>query len=204
MTKKIKKKETKPQEIDLYKPKEFREEMVKLLTSEITPDEVLKKLHEFLAVRKNIKGKQKEFSELADKAIRVVGLDNHMIMAEIVTQNREFAIEFANQLIQEYDCKTPSEKSLAQMVAGSYCKYLEYSRLFNNSQRVEWLSSEKNGYYNLLSKEVDRSHRHYLSSLTTLRQIKSPEIKVNVKANTAFVAQNQQLNKIEETKKHQQ
>ena len=58
------------------------------------------------------------------------------------------------------------------------------------------ISSEKNGYLAILSKELDRAHRQLITALTTLRQIKNPPIEFNVKAKTAFVAQNQQINAI--------
>jgi hypothetical protein len=136
----------------------------------------------------------KGLTELAYKTMMMRGLDNHYPMAETITQNRPLIIEFATRLVEEYDCKTPTEKSLAQVAAGAYGRIVEYSRLFNNCQRLEYLSHEKNGYYSILSKELDRAQRHFITALTTLRQLKSPDIKVSVRANTAFVAQNQQLN----------
>jgi hypothetical protein len=51
-----------------------------------------------------------------------------------------------------------------------------------------------NGYYSQFGKEADRSFRQFQSALCLLRQFKSPPISVTVKTNTAFVAQNQQLN----------
>jgi hypothetical protein len=45
-----------------------------------------------------------------------------------------------------------------------------------------------------ISKDLDRAYRQFASTLTLLREIKSPTLTVNVKANTAFIAQQQQLN----------
>ena len=48
----------------------------------------------------------------------------------------------------------------------------------------------------MLSKEVDKAHRQLIMALTTLKQIKNPPVEFNVKAKTAFLAQNQQINAV--------
>lgn len=83
-------------------------------------------------------------------------------------------MEFADDLIQEYDCKTVSERSLCEVVASSYFNILKASKAFQNMYSLEYLSSEKNGYYNVISKELEKQNRMYLSSLQTLRTLKSP------------------------------
>jgi hypothetical protein len=100
----------------------------------------------------------------------------------------------ANQLVAEYDCKTASEKMLAQTAAWAYCRMIEYSRKLNGITRQEYLSSVKTGHYAVLSKEVDRCVRQYLSAINTLKHFKQPSLNVTFKAQNAFVAQNQQIN----------
>ena len=46
----------------------------------------------------------------------------------------------------------------------------------------------------MISKELDRANRQFITALTTLKQIKAPSLEINVKTKAAFVAQNQQLN----------
>ena len=144
---------------------------------------------------KKAKKGEKAFLESAEKSLLVLGLENHYALAEtICTRYRSLVIEIARQIEKEYDCKTPSEKVLAEMIAGAYGKIIEYSAYLNNSKRVDFLSAEANGYYTMFSKEVDRAHRQLITALIVLRQMKSPPIEFNVKAKTAFVAQNQQVN----------
>jgi len=45
-----------------------------------------------------------------------------------------------------------------------------------------------------MSKEVDRANRHFLSALQTLKEIKQPELKVNIKTNAAFFGEKQEFN----------
>jgi len=75
---------------------------------------------------------------------------------------------------------------------------MQYSASFQNIANIEWLSPEKNGLYANYSKEVDRAHRQFMMAITTLKQMKSPTPQINVRTNTAFVAQNQQVNAVKE------
>lgn len=140
---------------------------------------------------------KKDMMEVHDKALLVLGLETHYPLADMVSQRyRGLAIEVARQLEKEYDCKASSERLLAQTTAGIYIKIIEYSRQLMACTQDISLSNEKNSYYSMISKELDRAHRQLITALTTLRQIKNPPIELNVKAKTAFVAQNQQINAV--------
>jgi hypothetical protein len=131
-----------------------------------------------------------------ENAAVILTLDQHIILAESLNSDkyRTLVIEIANQLVKEYECKTSSEKMLAQTAAWAYCRMLEYANKLNGITRQEYLSSVKTGHYAVLSKEVDRCVRQYLSALNTLKHFKQPSLSVTFKAQNAFVAQNQQIN----------
>lgn len=147
-------------------------------------------------------GSQKKSQEVAEtyheklEQVAILGgLDNHYPLAETVDERyRSLVIELANQLIQEYNCQTPSERMLAEMVAQCYIKVLDYSKILNNALQTRYLSHELNGLCSILSKLIDKCHRQFITALTTLKQIKSPSLEVNVKTKTAFVAQKQEIN----------
>ena len=135
--------------------------------------------------------------ETHNEALIALGLETHYPLADMVGKRyRALAIEVARQIEKEYECKRPSEKLLAQTVAGAYCKIVEYSPHLRGITTDISLSKEKNDYYSMISKELDRAHRQMITTLSTLRQIKNPPIELNVKAKTAFVAQNQQINAV--------
>ena len=135
--------------------------------------------------------------ETHNEALIALGLETHYPLADMVGKRyRALAIEVARQFEKEYNCKAPSEKLLAQTIAGTYCKIIEYSPHLRGLAHETSVSKEKNDYYAMISKELDRSHRQMLTALTMLRQIKNPPIELNVKAKTAFVAQNQQINAV--------
>ena len=149
---------------------------------------------EWLSGNKNQK-LQEKLNEQVNKALPILALDNHFLLAETVGQHyRPFIIQFAQQIIEEYRCQTPTEKAVAETIAGSYGRILELSQRVNSSLHIEYLSNEKTGYYGMLAKELDRAHRQFSSSLLVLKQMKAPNIEVNIKAKNAFIAQNQQIN----------
>jgi hypothetical protein len=116
-----------------------------------------------------------------------------------------FSIEFANLLVEEYGCNTPSEKALVQVITSAYIRSLQYAEMLsiNTSGGGKPISHERNNYYSFLSKEIDRAQRQYITGLHTIKQLKSPSLPVTIKTTTAFIAENQQVNNINGAKDHE-
>ncbi|HMS92229.1 MAG TPA: hypothetical protein PJ993_02525 [Candidatus Saccharibacteria bacterium] len=145
------------------------------------------------------KEKEKIREKLGDKLEEVAAItspDNHYLITETIRSPklRTLMLEITNRLIAEFQCNTSSEKMLAETAAWAYTRMIEYSLQAGASLEIEFLSSQKNGYYTLLAKEVDRANRQYITALNTLKRFKQPPVTVSFKADTAFVAQNQQIN----------
>ena len=146
-------------------------------------------------VAENKKGLEKQISEKANEALPVIALDTHYILARaVIEEMRPFAIEFANQLTVEYECKTPTEKALVETITAAYLRILQFTQVMTRQMRDEHCSLISNGFYKVASQELDRANRHFISAVATLKQIKSPPVTIQVKATTAFVSQNQQIN----------
>ncbi len=144
-------------------------------------------------------GDSKERTEiqrkLTAKAVTLYSLDNFYGLSSAVGEvNTGRSIRFAQELYKEYDCKTASEKTIAQMAAVANERVLTFSKRLNFCISTEQIDPHMNQHMSILSKELDRANRHFTTLLLTLRQLKSPSFQVNVKTNTAFVAQNQQIN----------
>jgi len=153
----------------------------------------------------------KEFSEecILDfkKATVALGLSTHVPVAETVRKEyRLFLVEMVRDIEREYDCKTPSEKALAETIASAYVRTLQASQeLLSARNQIESLFGlgQKTQYCSMLSKELDRANRQFTSALLTLKQLKSPSLEISVKAKTAFIGQNQQFNaSVEENNKN--
>lgn len=209
MTKKVKKKEnTKIQKA--LNDQEMRSDIIAKIHTEHEPRNIFKRINEKLPkmIRKDgytAIPQDKDSQKLFGDAMMILGLDNHQALICATKENfRSLAIEFANNLFKEYDCKTPSEKSLSQVVVNSYIKLMESSMRFTlSADSGEYITENRTKYLAMLGKEMDRANRQFISALSLLKQIKSPEIRVNVRANTAFIAQNQQLNNLENLKNNQ-
>ena len=139
---------------------------------------------------------EKEFQEQASAVMYGFETDSHITMMEGFSERfRGGAKEICKQFIQDFDCKNSAEKILAETAAIAFMRYLDGSRRLNGCMDIaEYISDERTRYLAYLSKQMDRSHRQYLSTLLTLKQLKAPTIEMNIRAKTAFVSQNQQIN----------
>lgn len=179
---------------------EVRDLVRRRLKADCDPELIFKTAREKFESLKDIKREEfkepkEELQKFAYNSLMPLGLETHYPLAETVKDSyRPLVIEVARQIEKEYDCKTPSEKILAETIAGAHIRIINYSRKLNALTDEGYLTAERNGYGNMLSKEIDRAQRHLITALMTIKQIKSPSIELNVKAKTAFLAQNQQIN----------
>lgn len=142
------------------------------------------------------------FNDRFSKALYIYGLYNHAAITTTVNESyRPLVVEMSDQIIKDFDCTCAHEKALAEMIASSYVRYIQYSTDFRGAEQIEFLSKEKTQFYTMYSNEADKAHRQFTVALTTLKQLKSPTPQINVRTNTAFVAENQQLNAFSESKK---
>jgi hypothetical protein len=152
-------------------------ELASALRFESDPKEIFEKTSRTLAEKSM---EHMSFPELQDLAF-AVGVGSQYTVAEAVDHRfAPLAVSFTRQLIEEYGCNTPSQIAVAEVVATSYARYIEHSKLMKTYKR--------DGF---VHKAVDRSQRQFISALGALRQMKAPPISVKVTAQNAFVAQNQ-------------
>ena len=103
--------------------------------------------------------------------------------------------QLTEKTIQEYGCTTELEKSLASLMASFHIRIVDNSKRLNDLLNSLY-SPNKNEihYLEILSRQIERAHRQFLSTVITLKQLKSPKVEMNIKTMTAFVSQNQQIN----------
>lgn len=137
---------------------------------------------------------------LVNKSIeimRALELDTHYGLMEIVDERyRALIKEFSSQIIKDYLCENSIEKALAEQIANAHVRIIDNSRRLNNEFNCENITPNRNNYIANLSKQLDRAHRQFDTAVFTLKQLKQPQMSVNVKATNAFVSQNQQVNVI--------
>ena len=161
-----------------------------------TLDELSKKVIPKIDIEgKTSKDLNEEELELISQFNIDYGLENNLSMVEAVeVRYRGLVINLRRELIKEYDCKAYSAKALVDMIIGAYARNLSLTKRLINSSGKDYTTVILNNYISAMGKEVDRANRHFITALETLRQMKQPELKVNVKAKNAFIAQNQQFN----------
>ena len=134
------------------------------------------------------------------KAMIDYGIENNISLYESFEGRYSgMMINLRKELIEEFNCTTYSEKALVDMIVGAYARNLTYSKQLLSHKDPTYLSHERNGFLSLFSKEIDRANRHFITALSMLKQMREPQLNLNVKAKNAFVAQNQQLNNINQT-----
>lgn len=179
----------------LEDPEKLRNTIAFLMKGDIRPDGIYDKAKEIIL---NMDYSEDNTKFLNEKCVYLNSYNkNHYILAEVESHKaRQSAmIEYANDLIKEYDCKTPSENALCEIITNSYFQILRINRRMTSTMDAwEYLSNNRNNYINVLSKELERANRSYLYSLNTLREIKSPKMSINVKTKNAFIWTNQQFN----------
>lgn len=143
----------------------------------------------------NFAGKisDKQVNEEMDAVSKSLSLETGHVMLESVNDNyHSLAFQMKQDFHKEFECKTASEKALADLAVSSYISKLHYSKLLRLNQTSS--GSDHNGYRNFASKEIDRAHRQFISTVETLKALKQPALRVNVKTNNAFIGENQQFN----------
>lgn len=189
-----KKEETKP--IKKYLPDEVKKIALNSALDNFGMLTKIKKIgNEILPALFAGKISNEEAGEELNDVSRSLSLDTgHVLLESIGEDYRSLAFQMKQDLHKEFDCKTASEKAMVDLAVSSYVSKLFFTRKLIRSQGFETYYHEINGYFKFISKEIDRSHRQFISTIETLKALKQPALKVNVKTNNAFIGENQQFN----------
>ena len=185
--------------VEIVKPMtldEVKDHLKKTMTVGDSPRDVFRKITEdILPELKSGKELNDKQMLISRKAMMIMGLETNVPVAQQTSElYLGLLMEFTDNLMKEYDCQNASEKALAQVIAISYGKILEYGQQMRVCLSLKGTNREITDFYRMLSKELDRANRQFLFSLQTLKQLKSPSPELNIRAKNAFIAQNQQIN----------
>lgn len=135
------------------------------------------------------------FQDQSLKYLRIIENESHVALMESVNENYQMmSKEMSIQMIKEFDCKNEAERSLVKLIVNAYIRVLDNSRRLNNELNGQNITPNRNIYIANLSKQIDRANRQYISALLTLKQLKAPNVEMNIKTNNAFISNNQQIN----------
>lgn len=126
------------------------------------------------------------------KATTLFEFHNGVLMTRVISKTYQtFAIHLSRQLQEEFKCQVVSEKATAELAAINYIRTLEIQRKINNYLAQDSVTELGIKFLAIMSKELDRANRHYLTAIQTLRMMKQPRMQVNIKTDTAVIGQNQ-------------
>ncbi len=139
---------------------------------------------------------KKYLQEQSDQFVMALGLENHYHLRHSVSKKyAPLVLNVVQQIEKDYKCTTALEKATAELVALAHVQVINDQKRLNDFlncvEEVDDASTRCGAFF---SKQADRSYRNFLSMMTALRQLKQPQLEVNIKTHNAFVAQNQQIN----------
>lgn len=181
-------------------PEDVRKFLMKAIHRICNPDTELKALgklfSEYAAADQAGKdAMETKLDEQSLASLMTLAVQSHLPLVEsVASRYRSLVIEMAEQLIKEFNCETHSERAIAQVAAVSYVRFMALSKTLNQVTEIEFLQHATTGYYGMIGREVDRAERRFRTTIMTLKQMKYPTMNLQLKVNTAFVAQNQQIN----------
>ena len=174
----------------LTKNTEF-DDITSKLTSIYTKQHILKKARNYVDKIGCNKPEIESTDEIRD-LMKVDEFNSGIHLLSVLHEDyRPFAIEFRDNLYKEYKCDTPSKKALAESATLNFCQSMRMQEEIQIYLSRRQFTDIGVTYINVLSKELDKSHRRFLVTLQTLKNFNVPPLNINLKATTANIANNQ-------------
>jgi len=196
---------------ELIKPDAMKielEEIKKYFSNPATYDQETRLVRDFYQIGQTKElsvdqKKEKKISAVQDLSM-LYGLENGIWVATIDYEKYQSTIgQMRKKIIADYNCKTTSELMLADSIVASYWRIIKNERIVNRIVEKEdggWSFDQlRVNIIKELNKEIDLANRRLNMNIVLLKEMKQPALKVNVRANNAFVGENQQFNNNVET-----
>lgn len=161
----------------------------KRITVEYDPNNILRAAEKELA---KVDGKTLTAEGSVAKAMTIHEFSNGALMSVAVSdQYRTLAIHMMRELQKEFDCTRTDEKATAELAVVNYIRTLDIQRRMNGYLEKGSITDMGVRYLGVMSKDLDRANRQYLSAIYALKTSKQTPFVLNVKTDTAILGQNQ-------------
>lgn len=178
--------------IQIKTPEELRDALSKCKIWN-DPDIVLQNVYEESRNNKSNKLATIDIDN-AFQALTLFEFENGILMTSVMPESyKTFGVDMMRQLQKEHNCQTVSEKATAELATINYIRTLATQSRINRYLETATISDMGIRLLAVLSKELDRANRQYLAAIQTLRVMKQPSIKLNIKTDTAIIGQNQMV-----------
>ncbi len=165
-----------------------------------SPDTVLGKAK--AEVEKYHKDNKYELSNVAlVQAMSLREFEMSVLMVTGLTEEmRTFAQKLSLDYQERYKCDDVTRKSLAELSAFNYCRILDTQKRIQSYLNGGSFTDIGVKYIAVLSKELDRAERHYLTSMQALEIGLQQPLSVSIRTNTANIANQQAIQQIQKDK----
>ena len=142
---------------------------------------------------------KEEIDDISSELVMTHGLENGYFVSHISYHKHTATLSrMREKIINENDCKSVAELMIVDRIVASYWRIIRYETIFNRFVEDE----EGKFSFSQLSvnalKEVNKgleiAHRQHSNNLILLKELKQPSLKVTVKTDNAYFAENQQIN----------
>ena len=170
------------------------EEVLEFLRSGKTnydPELILKNVNSEIAVKS---GGQEAINPDSNfyKSLTLFEFEKGILLVSVIPEMyRTFAIDLSRKLQAEFNCQTTSGKATAELAALNFVRTMEVQRRIDSCLARDTISEISVKYLAVLSKELDRANRHYLTVVQVLKTMNQPPLSISVKTQTAVIGQNQ-------------
>lgn len=112
-------------------------------------------------------------------------------------QNRDSVMAIRRSLVTAMRPQNPAELMLIDLIINAYFRLMMSSKIFSNlilnDGKIVW-GDGREGLLKILDRHIERANKQIAHALTTFRALKQAPVKVNIKADSAYLAQAQQFN----------
>ena len=128
--------------------------------------------------------KKKARIEINDNLVNLAGatsLDTHSLLVMGVNkEHRTLVLDYAKRLEKELGECTMTERSLIQTAAAAYGRHFSSAMRLEAVLNMGYVTPNLVAHNAMLSKEIDRSHRQLMASLSALRALRTPPLAITV------------------------
>lgn len=159
----------------------------------------IKDFLDLAGVPKRTKQQEKDYADIQTKMAYITALDYGTLLQIISKQEQEqySLLMIRQRLIKENDCKSAIELMLVDQIVAAYWRQMKYElyayRLPTREDGGWNFDQLKVNVLKEVRKQIEQAQRQIELCITQLKNLKQPPLKVNVKTDNAYFAQNQQV-----------
>lgn len=182
---------------NLVSPIEVKTKRFMVKNSSYNPDKILQKFSKDMDKAQEV-GFSDDLCRDYVKVTNMLGLSNHIPISESLPETyRELNVKIINDIEKEYGCNSTIEKIMAENIGSLHVRIIFLTKFLNDLIQTEKMPvNERTNFYNLVGKDIERTHRQLNQWISTLQLTKNAGGSIKVSAKTTFIANNQQFNNI--------